>query len=496
MNQNELKLVSEEGKDTNIDIVFLPQFGAQGLLGWTAKGQDGGSVAWPRDFLNTDIPNARILAYQYKAANNGNYKQDAIDLCKQLKERRGRDIARPIVLVAHSLGGILAAQVMVGEDSIISKHVQGLAFFGTPFQGNKTPGLSQEDILQSILKPKDSSDGYFTNEIQTLKQLSEMLSTSRNRIKLASFSEKPDEGEALVDEDAAKIPELVHKVTAIDGNHDQICKFGSRDSSYRKVLEELQQLAKVEAADRAHIGMNNYGEVGNYTNGNVVGGMHNNNTGSINYGESHHYDKKRFFEYHTPFLCQTERLQKHHAQDFVASTCYNDTGRRQRDPSEETYAAVITRESAVGDDSCRPAMPIPDIPTCTYPAVSRIDVKKWVCDDPYREVNGILRDVVPSITFDAVRHLMKVHFQQEFEDHDSDTQRYIDALLPFAVDVWVYEIDIPVEPHESAKSETQAWLESESDEEENFDDMFYVPELDCQIELVLTYVSVLFIATN
>ncbi|KAI0867564.1 hypothetical protein GGS24DRAFT_515180 [Hypoxylon argillaceum] len=120
-------------------------------------------------------------------------------------------------------------------------------------------------------------------------------------------------------------------------------------------------------------------------------------------------------------------------------------------------------------------------------------VKQWACDDPYRKVNGILRDVVSAITFDscpsctggqkyerqfdAVRHLMKVHFQQEFDDQNSNTQRYIDALRPFAVDVWVYEIDQPVEPHKSAKSETQTWLEIESDEEETFDDMFYVPEL-------------------
>jgi len=120
-------------------------------------------------------------------------------------------------------------------------------------------------------------------------------------------------------------------------------------------------------------------------------------------------------------------------------------------------------------------------------------VKKWVCDDPHHKVNGILRNVVPSITFDscpsctggqkyerqfdAIRHLMKVHLQQGFEDQDSDTQRYIDVLRPFAVDVWVYEIDTPAEPHKSAKSETEGWLESESDEEENFDDMFYVPEL-------------------
>jgi hypothetical protein len=120
-------------------------------------------------------------------------------------------------------------------------------------------------------------------------------------------------------------------------------------------------------------------------------------------------------------------------------------------------------------------------------------VKKWVCDDPYHTINDILRDVPSSITFescssctggqkyerqfDAVRHLMKVHLRQEFEDQNSDTQRYIDVLRPFAVDVWVYEIDTPAEPHKPAKSETEAWLESESDEEENFEDMFYIPEL-------------------
>ncbi|KAJ2985500.1 hypothetical protein NUW58_g1307 [Xylaria curta] len=172
MPQNELKPVVA-GTDTNIDIVFIPRPGEQGLVGWTAKTQEGHEVIWPKDYLGHDIPNARILAYEYsEGANLGDYGSDAKNL----------------FLVAHSLGGIVSAKVMTDGDPSISGCIQGLAFFGTPFQG--TNGRELPNILGSIVTYYGLPNNGFENEIQALKRLSDALSTSHKGVKLTSFSER------------------------------------------------------------------------------------------------------------------------------------------------------------------------------------------------------------------------------------------------------------------------------------------------------------------
>ncbi|KAI0420527.1 hypothetical protein F5X98DRAFT_30419 [Xylaria grammica] len=283
MAQNELILV-DPGKDANIDIVFLPRFGAQGLSGWTAKDQ-GNDVIWPKDFLTADIPKARILAYGYHAdANFWDYKTDASHLCGQLKQQRSGDSApRPIVFVAHSLGGILAAQVVVGGDPSISKCVQGLVLFGTPFQRKSTLGLS--DILESIAKlyrlPKDG----FGGEIQTLGELSKRLSDKDNKIKFRPFSE---EQEGLVNKEAATVPGISTVPPVIAEDHDNLCKFNSKRPWYACIIGDLKELAKVET-DEAANEMTNNGHIGTYVRRDVHGGVHNNNGGSVVYGQNNYH---------------------------------------------------------------------------------------------------------------------------------------------------------------------------------------------------------------
>lgn len=67
---------------------------------------------------------------------------------------------RPIIFVAHSLGGLVAAQILVhGEQShsgsaaqAISKNLRGLIFLGTPFRGAKVakPAEIARRILESF----------------------------------------------------------------------------------------------------------------------------------------------------------------------------------------------------------------------------------------------------------------------------------------------------------------------------------------------------------
>jgi hypothetical protein len=66
--------------------VFVPGLGEDRLGAWTVD--DDGPI-WPEEFLPTDIPNARILAYGYdKSKGLADYATHADHLCDQLQRLR------------------------------------------------------------------------------------------------------------------------------------------------------------------------------------------------------------------------------------------------------------------------------------------------------------------------------------------------------------------------------------------------------------------------
>lgn len=73
---------------------------------------------WPKDFLPDDVPEARVLTFGYNAdAAFGNTTADIVDHAKDLlgslidKREEVNEELRPIIFIAHSLGGIVVKQV-------------------------------------------------------------------------------------------------------------------------------------------------------------------------------------------------------------------------------------------------------------------------------------------------------------------------------------------------------------------------------------------------
>ncbi|XTI91733.1 hypothetical protein V2W45_1471450 [Cenococcum geophilum] len=109
---------------------------------------------WPRDFLAADLKNSRIMSFGYDSniiysdtaeVTQGSLESDARSLCALLSAERSTPDSKdqPIILVAHSLGGLVCTEAIVlGErnatgDSVqsIAKRVNGIVFLGTPFAG-------------------------------------------------------------------------------------------------------------------------------------------------------------------------------------------------------------------------------------------------------------------------------------------------------------------------------------------------------------------------
>lgn len=134
------------------------------------------ALFWPADILPDDHPNVRILTYGYDSHVSHYFKGPGSKLnLSQLGEgllnrvvgerRRSKSSGRPIVFVAHSLGGLLVKEALVeskkqrpDSDKLdVYKSTQGIVFFGTPHRGSNDAkwGLNLKSIAGVIFDTND-----------------------------------------------------------------------------------------------------------------------------------------------------------------------------------------------------------------------------------------------------------------------------------------------------------------------------------------------------
>ena len=99
---------------------------------------------------------------------------------------------RPLIFVAHSLGGLVCAEIMVmgarrafGDNaSVIARHTRGIIFFGTPFRGSKSAqpaeiarkifsafgGKTQEKTLKLLGVDSETLDNLNTAFQETMRR--------------------------------------------------------------------------------------------------------------------------------------------------------------------------------------------------------------------------------------------------------------------------------------------------------------------------------------
>jgi triacylglycerol esterase/lipase EstA (alpha/beta hydrolase family) len=106
------------------------------------------------------LPNARILIFGYNSnvafqTSIAGVREQAVNLLNRLASKREDAKERPIIFVAHSLGGIVVKRALVEaklDDTYktIRDATYGIAFFGTPHQGGNFAKLG--DIAASIVR--------------------------------------------------------------------------------------------------------------------------------------------------------------------------------------------------------------------------------------------------------------------------------------------------------------------------------------------------------
>lgn len=249
-----------------VDICFV-----HGLTGnrdstWTA---DGESRPWPETLLPQKLDKARILTYGYdayfiqKGVTGSNRLIDhAANLLHDLTTDRLSSNAsnRPLVFVAHSLGGLVCKQAILLSRSNPEIHLRGVfnycrgvLFMGTPHKGSwmadwaKIP-VSAMGLVKStnktLLEVLETSNQLLESiQVQFLAMVREQREKGRLLEVTCFFEELPlprPLAKAVVTKESATLEG--YSSISIHANHRDMVRFASvEDNGFKRVLGELMR---------------------------------------------------------------------------------------------------------------------------------------------------------------------------------------------------------------------------------------------------------------
>lgn len=170
---------------------------------------------WPEQLLPDDLDctRSRIMTYGYDSnvhnllsnASMATIRHHSDSLLHCLKTERSMCRERPLVFVAHSLGGLIVKDAVHKADnsidySDIGKHTKAILFFGTPHHGSADAdfGGAVAKILAMVPGTK-TTNPYIVKQLQpsdiSLQDLEDNFSTlaakrrAENPIHIACFYE-------------------------------------------------------------------------------------------------------------------------------------------------------------------------------------------------------------------------------------------------------------------------------------------------------------------
>ena len=219
------------------------------------------SVFWPADILPNDHSNVRILTFGYDSkvtnlgglVNKNNIFQHGRALRSAVLTDRKRleRLDRPLIFVAHSLGGLLVKEALLESlrrrdresEYDLSSLCSGIIFFGTPHRGandaywgqilSNIVGAIQVDTNSSILRDLEPSSG--SSKLEELR-LNFMDILDDGHIKIYSFQESAGKtgiklagGKVVPDESSSFDSRRFEEVDTINANHMNMCRFRSKD---------------------------------------------------------------------------------------------------------------------------------------------------------------------------------------------------------------------------------------------------------------------------
>ncbi|KAK0665939.1 hypothetical protein QBC41DRAFT_399327 [Cercophora samala] len=273
----------------NFDVVLVHGVNGDPVKTWesknTATDQDrelGDTVLWPQHLLPTQFPGARVFSFGYNGDIYHNDSSAGIrDLAKTLLsslsiQPQSSDPTRPIIFIAHCLGGLIVKQALhtahyEKDYNIIASRTKGIFFFGTPHVASskdqwdntaksyssldkRTPSspttwLKRSRLVRALQKDSvelvDMMDKF--RHMMLLKDLDNPPTTAtRTRWAIVNFYEMekmPGAKSLIVSATAAQldVPGEVQK--GVHADHAGMVKFGRRDDlTFGEVCKEIRKV--------------------------------------------------------------------------------------------------------------------------------------------------------------------------------------------------------------------------------------------------------------
>jgi len=265
--------------DHKVDVVALSGLGGHAFGSFKER---GGTYMWLRDSLpydltreGTDRPMARVMTYGYESAVRGskniqNLEDLATSFHHSLLALVGGHTVKPVILIAHSLGGLIVKQTMImlaksksDDDQRLIQAVYGIVFFGVPHDGM--------DISSLIPMVGDGPNRFLVESISRVN--SQILSIQQREFHNALGQEgdaevvcfyetlesptaqETDGTWAMTGPTAVLVTKAsathcllwedgVEHICAIARTHSNMVKFGPQDHEYDKARQTLRGLAR------------------------------------------------------------------------------------------------------------------------------------------------------------------------------------------------------------------------------------------------------------
>ena len=267
--------VYRRGNTPQVDLVLIHGVDGHPFESWKSERSE---CFWPVDFLPPKLQelNVRILTYGYDvdvappngSSNNKIHNHGESFVAELVANRRMNDaFERPIVFVAHCLGGVILKRGLVHSGGIRGHYTEGsrsifvstygVLFIGTPHTGMNVSGwwlqLSANREAKSA-QSATSDDLYLRNVLEnnteTLQCIDRDFSHIIRRFRVFFFHEgKPtlvgDKPIFVVDGESAapNIPDVER--TVIEENHGHMCRFeGSNSPGFEVLAEAIWRYAR------------------------------------------------------------------------------------------------------------------------------------------------------------------------------------------------------------------------------------------------------------
>ncbi|KAI5814913.1 hypothetical protein BZA77DRAFT_317793 [Pyronema omphalodes] len=260
------------GRTAKYDLIAVTGLSAHAFGSW--KSPDQAYRMWLRDFLPSECPDIRVHIWGYfSSIMNVSSTTSITAISRQFLEdvkriRENQTASRPLILIGHSLGGLVLQKALVDaskehcdEDKAFYQSCIGVLFFGVPTRGlNATSidrlvqGKGNEHFLQSISTGSDYLSDLESDFSACYKRMKNCTVVSFYEGEDTLSVEKNCDGKfercgslirMVPRESAVCSLSKSHNQIQIRANHSMMVKFRSvSDENYLRVLAKIKNVAK------------------------------------------------------------------------------------------------------------------------------------------------------------------------------------------------------------------------------------------------------------